>query len=88
LGRLLENRRVADAEVLRIVGPPYPVTGCDLTGDLDALMKGRRAAIRQTGQITITGVPVPEPAADAAVRPGRRGWTGSEISSRPLARPI
>jgi hypothetical protein len=68
--------------VLRIVGPPYPVTGCDLTGNLDALAKGRLAAIRQTGRITITGVPIPEP--DAAVPPGRRGWTGSEISSRPL----
>jgi hypothetical protein len=82
LRRLLEDTRVADAEVLRIVGPPYPVTGCDLSGDLDALMKGRRAVIRQTGRMTITGVPVPEPAADAAVPSDRRGWTGSEISSR------
>jgi hypothetical protein len=81
LARLLEDRRVADSEVLRIAGPPYPVTGCDLTGDLDALMKGRRAAIRQTGRITITGVPVPEPAADTAVPPDRRGWTGYEVSS-------
>jgi hypothetical protein len=80
LARLLEDRRVADAEVLRIVGPPDPVTGCDITGDLDALMKGRRAAIRQTGRITITGVPRP---ADTALPPDRRGWTGYEISSRP-----
>jgi DNA gyrase/topoisomerase IV subunit A len=83
LQRLLEGRRVADAEVLRIVGPPYPVTGCDLTGNLDALIKGRRGAIRQTGRITITGVPVPEPVADTAVPPDRRGWTGYEVSSRP-----
>ncbi len=79
LRRLLEDRRVADAEVLRIAGPPDPVAGCDLSGDLDALIKGRRAAIRQTGRITITGVPVPQP---GAVRPDKRGWTGSEISSR------
>jgi hypothetical protein len=87
LARLLEDRRVADSEVLRIAGPPYTVTGCDLTGDLDALMGGRRAAIRQTGRITITGVPVPEPAADTAVPPDRRGWTGYEVSSRP-SRPV
>ena len=81
LRRLLEDRLVADAELLRIVGPPDPVTGCELTGNLDALAKGRRAAIRQTGRITITGVPVLGP--DAVVPPDRRGWTGSEISSRP-----
>jgi hypothetical protein len=87
LRRLLDDRRVADAEVLRIVGPPHPVTGCDLTGDLDALIEGRRAVIRQTGRITISGVADPEPAADAAVPPGRRGWTGYEVSSRP-SRPV
>ena len=80
LGRLLEDRPVADAELLRIVGPPDPMIGGELTGNLDALIKGRPTAIRQTGRITITGVPVPEP--DAAVPPDRRGWTGSEISSR------
>jgi hypothetical protein len=83
LRRLLEDRQVADTEVLRIVGPPYPVTGCELTGDLDALIKGRQAVIRETGRITITGVPVPGPAADAAAPPDRRGWTGYEVSSRP-----
>jgi len=83
LGRLVEDRRVADAELLCIVGPRYSVTDCDLTGNLGALMKGRRAAIRQTGRITITGVPVPEPVPDGAVPPGRRGWTAGEISSRP-----
>ena len=87
LARLLEDRRVTDAEVLRIVGPPDPVTGCDMTGDLDALMKGRRTAIRQTGRITITGIPVPAPAADTALPPDRRGWTGDEVSSRP-SRPV
>jgi hypothetical protein len=81
LDRLLEDRLVADAELLRIAGPPYPVTGCELTGNLDALIKGRSAAIRQTGRITITGVPVLGP--DAVVPLDRRGWTGSEISSRP-----
>jgi hypothetical protein len=81
LDRLLKDRLVADAELLRIAGPPYPVTGCELTGNLDALIKGRPAAIRQTGRITITGVPVLGP--DAVVPLDRRGWTGTEISSRP-----
>jgi hypothetical protein len=82
LGRLAEDRQVADAELLRIVGLPYSVTDCDLTGNMDALRKGRRTAIRQTGRITITGVPVPEPVPDGTVPPGRHGWTASEISSR------
>jgi hypothetical protein len=77
LRRLLDHPRTTDADLLRAVGPPYSVTGCDITGDLDALFKGRRTVIRETGRVIITGVPVPELAADRPVPPGRRGWTGS-----------
>jgi hypothetical protein len=64
--------------VLGIVGPPYSTAGCEVTGDLDALMKGRRAVIRETARITITGVPVPPaPAGASCARPpayrGNRG---------------
>ncbi len=83
--RLLDHPRMTNADLLRAVGPPCSVTGCDITGDLDALVKGRRTAIRQTGRITITGVPVPELAADRPVPPGRRGWTGWEP---PFDRPV
>ena len=85
LRRLLEDTRVSDAELLRIVGPPFSVTGCDITSDLDALMKGRWTAVRQTGRITITGVSVPSAVADRPVPPERRGWTGREpLLHRPV----
>ena len=86
LRRLLDDPRVSDADLLRVVGPPYSVTGCDLTGDLDALARGRRTAIRQTGRISITGVPVPDPAEERPVPPDKRGWTGWEtpLPQRPV----
>ncbi len=78
LRRLLDQPRMTNADLVRAVGPPYSVTGCAITGDLDALIKGRDAVIRQTGRIVITDVPVPELAADRPVPPDRRGWTGWE----------
>lgn len=57
---LLDDPQARDQEVISIVGPPYSVTGCTITGDLRALARGRRVSLRETGQITITGVPVPE----------------------------
>lgn len=70
LRALLEDPRTPDSDVLGIVGPPYSTAGCEVTGDLDALMKGRRAMIRETARITITGVPVP-PAPAGAPAPAR-----------------
>ena len=63
LRRLLEEPGVPEAEVLSLVGAPCSVTGCTVTGDIAALMRGRRAVLRETGRITVTGVPVPEPPA-------------------------
>jgi hypothetical protein len=60
LRRLLDDPRVSDREVTGIVGGPYSVTGCTVTGDTAALARGRRVVLRETGQITITGVPVPQ----------------------------
>jgi hypothetical protein len=85
LRRLLDHPRMANADLIRAVGLPYSVTGCDITGDLDALIKGRRTAICETGRITITGVPVAELAADRPVPPGSRGRTGWEA---PFDRPV
>ena len=59
LRNLLDDPRSSDDEILRIAGPPYSVTGCDIGGDLEALMLGRQVMIRETGKITITSVPVP-----------------------------
>jgi len=46
--------------VTDIVGGPYSVTDCTVTGDIAALTRGRRVVLRETGEITITGVPVPQ----------------------------
>jgi hypothetical protein len=70
LRRLLEDPHISDREVTGIAGGPYSVTGCTVTGDIAALARGRRVALRETGQITVTGVPVPQaPAGPPA--PGR-----------------
>jgi hypothetical protein len=76
LRRLLEDPRVSDSDVLGIVGLPYSTADCQVTGDLDALVKGRPAVIRETAKITITGVPVPPAPAELAapIRP-RTGVT-------------
>jgi hypothetical protein len=76
LRRLLDDPGVLDSDVLGIVGPPYSTAGCELTGDLDALMQGAPAVVRETAKITITGVPVPPAPAEPPppVRP-RAGVT-------------
>jgi hypothetical protein len=70
LRRLLDDPRATDADLLQVAGPPYPVTGCEISGDLAALYAGSRTEIRETGRITITGVPVPEPRAEPRLAPG------------------
>ena len=69
LRRLLDDPSVTDAEVISLAGPPYSVTGCAITGNIAALMRGRRVALRETGRIKLTGVPVPEAPADPPPRP-------------------
>jgi hypothetical protein len=80
LRRLLDDPRVSDRKVTDIVGGPYSVTGCTVTGYTAALARGRRIMLRETGQITITGVPVPQapagppaPARGVMVAHGRIG---------------
>ena len=68
LRRLLDDPSVPDAEVISIAGPPFSVTGCAMTGNTAALIRGRRVALRETGRITVTGVPVPEAPADPPPR--------------------
>jgi hypothetical protein len=87
LRRVLDDPGVPDAEVISLAGPPYSVTGCVITGNIAALMRGRRVTLRETGRITVTGVPVPEaPAAPPPRAPGGMlvafGGVGS-VPSRP-----
>jgi hypothetical protein len=60
LRMLRDKPRIADAELRAIVGGPYSATGCDISGDLDGLLRGRPEQIRETGRITLTGIAVPE----------------------------
>jgi hypothetical protein len=70
LRHVLDQPGVADADLLEIAGPPYSVTGCTVTGDLDALAAGQRILLREASRITLTGNPVPEQDLGPGWRPG------------------
>ena len=61
LRHLLDHPDASDADILAIAGPPWPVSDCSVTADLDALAAGHRVMLRQTGRISLTGNPIPEP---------------------------
>lgn len=69
LRHLIGHPDAPDHEILDLAGPPYAVTGCTVTGDLDALNAGQRITLRQTGRITRTSRPVPETVPDPRPRP-------------------
>jgi hypothetical protein len=83
LRRLLEDPAVPDGELAGLAGPPWPGTGCDLTGDLAALARGRRVVLRESGRITITGVPVPAEPADPPPEAADGGKLAAAGTSRP-----
>jgi hypothetical protein len=61
LRHLLDHPRASDSDILAIAGPPWSVSGCAVTRDLNALAAGHQIMLRQTGQISLTGNPIPEP---------------------------
>jgi hypothetical protein len=53
--RAVINRpEVTDAELTSLVGPPYFLTGCTVTGDLAALAAGRRTELRLQAQVSVS----------------------------------
>jgi hypothetical protein len=68
LRHILAHPRASDREILAIAGPPFSVTGCAVTGDLDTLNAGGRIMLRQTGRISLTGNPIPSPRPVSAAR--------------------
>jgi hypothetical protein len=60
LRQLRDHPDTPDEAVITIAGPPPSLTGCDVSGDLNALAAGERVMLRQTGRIRLTGNPVPE----------------------------
>lgn len=61
LRHLLDHPDAPDGDILALAGPPWPVSDCTVTGDLDALAAGHRVMLRQTGRISLTGNPIPPP---------------------------
>jgi hypothetical protein len=86
LRRLLADPHAPDSDVLAIAGRPYSTAGCELTGDLDVLIKGHQTVIHETAKITITGVPVPPAPAGppAPVRPRTGVTAASYVRTGPV----
>ena len=61
LRHLLGHPDAPDADILAIAGPPWSVSECTVTGDLDALAAGQRVMLRQTGRISLIANPIPAP---------------------------
>jgi hypothetical protein len=61
LRQLRDHPDTPDEAVINIAGPPPSLTGCAVSGDLNALAAGERAVLRQTARIRLTGNPTPEP---------------------------
>jgi len=76
LRQLLDNPRTPDAEVVAIVGGPYSVTGCEISGDVAGLLRGLPAEISEIGRVTITDVPVPSQAPDPPSVPRKHVLAG------------
>jgi hypothetical protein len=51
---VIERPDVTDAELTGMVGLPYFLTGCTVTGDLTALAAGRRTELRLQAQVSIS----------------------------------
>lgn len=85
LRRLLEDPGIPDGELVSVTGPPWSGTDCDLTGDLAALARGRRVVLRESGRITITGIPVPqEPVDEQPASAHDHNHALTEISGQPF----
>jgi hypothetical protein len=82
---LLEDPGIPDGELVSVTGPPWSGTDCDLTGDLAALARGRRVVLRESGRITITGIPVPhEPVDEQPASAHDHSHALTEISGQPF----
>jgi hypothetical protein len=51
---VMQHPEATDQEIVDIVGPPDSITGCTVTGDLDALAAGRPTELRLQAKITIS----------------------------------
>lgn len=51
---VIKRPDATDAELTAMVGPPYFLTGCTVTGNLTALAAGRRTELRLQAQVSIS----------------------------------
>lgn len=91
LRHLLDHPDASDADILALAGPPWSVSDCTVSGDLDALAAGHRIVLRQTGRISLTGNPIPAPPPvpkppDEGRRPVVAAYVSTGPSPRHLAR--
>jgi hypothetical protein len=52
-----------DQDILDLAGPPYPVTGCTITGDLNALNANHQAIAARDQLAALDGITTGQPAA-------------------------
>ena len=82
---LIDDPGLPDGQILQIAGGPISTTRSELTGDFEALARGRRTTIREAARITRTDAPVPPAPAEP---PRKRGPFRLAESPRPRPRPV
>src|SRR5258706_11995206 len=70
LRHLIDDPGLPDSQLLHFAGGPISTTGSELTGDFEALTRGRRTTIREAARITRTDDPVPPAAAEPSRKRG------------------
>jgi hypothetical protein len=77
--RLIDDPGLPDSQLLQIAGGPISATHSELTGDFEALVRGRRTTMREAARVTRTDTPVPPATAEP---PRKRGpFKVTEIDS-------
>ena len=51
---VMQHPNASGQEIIEIIGPPDTITGCSITGDLDALAAGQPTELRLQAKITIS----------------------------------
>jgi hypothetical protein len=65
LRRLTENPDTGDGEIAEIAGRPYSASGCDVEGDMAALLRGRRTELSETAKVSIVNGPSQDRSAES-----------------------
>jgi hypothetical protein len=92
---VMQHPKVTGQEIVDIIGLPDPITGCTVTGDLDALAAGHATELRLQAKITISddrqtvvveNIPPNISTDDAAVSIAKRAEETFDLSRPPKLR--